>query len=328
MSADDRFGYEVPVPATRPEMIGTPEAVVAMAPEAYSPPRRKIFVPLVLFVATCASTFWAAATMWDPIGCMDSFARAGAAISHNWQLGVTYMAAVLGILLTHEMGHFVMTLRHKIPASLPYFIPVPVLPFGTMGAVIGMQGSGANRRQMFDLGIAGPLAGLAVAIPITCIGIRQLAPAPPQAVDFCFHNPLIFKLLVDYLRPDYPDSTLLYMSQLNPFLMAGWVGMLVTGLNMIPISQLDGGHVTYALLGRRAHLLARGLLVGSILFIIVAGQYNWVLMVVLVTLIGTDHPPTADDAAPMGWARRLLGWASLTIPVLCFPLRGVEAVVR
>ena len=104
-----------------------------------------------------------------------------------------------------------------------------------------------------------------------------------------------------------------------------WVGMLITGLNMLPISQLDGGHVAYALLGRRAHVLGRGLLVASILFVLATEQYGWVLMIVLVTLIGTDHPPTADDAVPLGWPRRLLGWAALAIPILCFPPMGITA---
>ena len=172
----------------------------------------------------------------------------------NWQQGLLYMGVVLGILLMHEMGHFLMTLRHRIPASLPYFIPLPIVPFGTLGAVIGMEGSKANRRELFDMGVAGPLAGLAVTLPVLWIGIRQLGPAAPVPGDLCFHNPLLIQYLIAWLRPDYPTPAVLCLNQFNAFLMAGWVGVLVTGLNMLPVSQFDGGHVAYALLGRRGRI--------------------------------------------------------------------------
>ena len=172
----------------------------------------------------------------------------------DWRQGLLYMGLVLGILLTHEMGHFLMAMRHRIPASLPYFIPLPVVPFGTLGAVIGMEGSRANRRELFDMGVAGPLAGLTVGAadhrrrhPACC------RPRPPPGDSLCFHNPLIFQWLIAWLRPEYPTPAVLYLNQFNAFLMAGWMGMLVTGLNMLPISQLDGGHVAYAVLGGAAH---------------------------------------------------------------------------
>ena len=160
----------------------------------------------------------------------------------------------MGLLLAHEMGHFLMALRHRIPASLPYFLPVPVIPFGTLGAVIGMDGSRVNRREMFDLGIAGPLAGFAVTLPILWLGILRLPGTPVAGQSFCFHNPWILQYMIAWIRPGYPTPEVLYLNQFNPFLMAGWVGLLVTGLNMLPVSLLDGGHVAYALLGRRAHL--------------------------------------------------------------------------
>jgi len=323
MAADDRM----PEGRSDPAATAPPDARAAAEPreeeETAPDPRRRIGLPLLLFVATCASTLFAGASHWEPF--FSNAQAAWQAVLRYWPQGLLYMAAVMGILLTHEMGHFVLALRHRIPASLPYFIPVPFLPFGTMGAVIGMSGSGANRRQMFDLGIAGPLAGLVVAIPVACIGIQQLQPGSPTVSDFQMHPPLIFKLLAHVLRPGYEGDLILCPSTMNPFLMAGWVGMLITGLNMLPVSQLDGGHVAYALLGRRAHLLGRGLLVASILFVLVTEQYGWVLMIVLVTLIGTDHPPTADDRAPLGWPRRLLGWAAMSIPILCFPPMGITA---
>jgi Zn-dependent protease len=317
----------------------------ALADDYLPPPRhRHVLLPALLFVATCLSTLWTGMVKWDPAAQLGNFETAARMVVRAWGQqpllatvtqataalrehcdlwqGLIYMAAVIAILLSHEMGHFLTARFHGIHASWPFFIPVPILPFGTLGAVIGLEGSRADRRQMFDLGIAGPLAGLAVALPITWLGIRQLGPPPPGS-GLCFHNPLIFRLLIDLLRPGYPTPDFFYLNQFNPFLMAGWVGIFVTGLNMVPISQLDGGHVSYALLGRRAHVLARALIVTAIVLILVSEKYSWVVMLVVIILLGADHPPTADDRVPLGWPRRTLGWLALLLPVLCFPSLGI-----
>ena len=278
------------------------------------PRRRRIFLPLFLFVATCLSTFLAGALDWNPAGFLID-EPAARAIGANWTRGLIYMAAVIGILLTHEMGHFVQTVRYHIPASLPFFIPVPVLMTGTMGAVISMEGSRADRKQLFDIGISGPWAGLIVSLPIIWFGIKSATVVAPTA-EFQLGDPLIFKLLCGYLRPDLPAEAVLNKN--NPLLMAGWVGMLITGLNMLPISQLDGGHVIYGLFGRKARLIARGFLVTAILFVVLGDHYNWTLMLVLVILLGVDHPPTRDDTVPLGFWRQAFGLVSLGIPVLCF----------
>ena len=309
--------------------------------------RRPVGLPLVLFVITCISTFYAGAAHWNPTGYMELFFRNAAehwsqhsplaALSKawldatqtmSWPQGFSYMGVVMGLLLAHEMGHFLMTLRNRIPATLPFFIPMPIVPFGTLGAVIGMEGSQANRRQVFDLGIAGPLAGFAVTLPVLWLGILQLTNQPVAGHSFCFHNPLILQYMIAWLRPGYPTPNVIYLNQFNPFLMAGWVGLLVTGLNMLPMSMLDGGHVAYALLGRRAHLLARALIVAAILYIIASEAYFWVVFLVLVLLLGADHPPTADDRCRLGWFRQILGWASLLIPLLCFPAGGITPMGR
>jgi len=307
-----------------------------------------VWLPVVLFLATCVSTFWAAGTDWRPYAHLEDLDRAfwafwqnapqgawGTALREsiailnlNWSQGLTYMLAVMSILLIHEMGHFFMALRYGIPASLPFFIPVPILPFGTMGAVISMEGSHANRRQMFDLGITGPLCGLAVAIPITLIGIWHLPDAPAVGSGFRFHNPLIFQLLIAYFRPEYPTPMYLYLNHINPYLMAGWVGMFVTGLNMLPISQLDGGHVAYALLDRGSLTLARGLLIAAILFVLVTEQYGWVVMLVIIIILGIDHPPTADDSEPLNPLRRAVGWLALLVPILCLSPIGITTATH
>ena len=270
-----------------------------------SPRRRRIALPLFLFLATCVSTFFVGATGWQPVEYREP---------PNWQQGLVYMAAVIGILLTHEMGHFLQAVRYHVPASLPYFIPLPVMMTGTMGAVIGMEGSRADRKQLFDIGISGPLAGLLVAIPVICLGVLRARPGDIQAAHY-LNDPLIFRLITHWLRPDLADNVVLAK---GPLLMAGWVGMLITGLNMMPISQLDGGHVVYGLFGKRAHLMARGFVCAAIAAMLYFDDYTWLLMLTLVLFIGIDHPPTRDDTVKLGPIRTTVGWLSLLIPVLCF----------
>jgi len=265
---------------------------------------------LLLFLATAATTFAAGVGGWEPVvlGIDDDLAGQ---IGIHWQRGLVYMAAVMGVLTAHEAGHFVAAAVHRIPATLPFFIPVPVLLTGTLGAVIGMEGSRANRRQLFDIAIAGPIAGLVVALPVLAAGM--LAGSATEASPFA--TPPIASWMQSLLRPDLAAGASI---QPNALFMAGWVGLLVTGLNMIPVSQLDGGHVSYALFGRRAHWLARGILLAAIAAIVVLGRYNWIAMVVIVALMGTDHPPIRDDGEPLGLGRTLLGLASLLIPIVTF----------
>lgn len=321
------------------------DAVVGHAPqseivraELAEPPRplrrrRRVLVPVVLFLLTCASTFFAGTTGWNPAGVMAVGGAdvtsplfqlpARAAVLKHWPDGLIYMACVLAILLTHEMGHFVMTVIYRVGATLPLFIPLPISAIGTMGAVIAMDGSKADRRQIFDIGLAGPLAGLAVAIPIVWIGTSRLD-LSTRVDGIEFGVPLAVQWLIRYLQPGaYHPNMTIGVNQLNPYFMAGWVGLLVTGLNMMPVSQLDGGHVTYALFGRRAHWLARIFML--VVFIYMAAMlwlYHmppaWLLMAFLVLLMGTDHPPTRDDSVPLGWFRVGLGLLSLLIPVFCF----------
>jgi membrane-associated protease RseP (regulator of RpoE activity) len=214
-------------------------------------------------------------------------------------------------------------LAYRVRASLPYFVPLPISAIGTMGAVIGMDGSKADRRQIFDIGLAGPLAGLVVAVPIMWIGASRLDLTTPP-LGFQFGQPLAVQWLLEYLHPGTHQQNLgIAVNQLNPYFMAGWVGLLVTGLNMMPVSQLDGGHVTYALFGRGAHWVARIFMLAvfvymGTMFYLFRTPPFWLLMALLVLLIGTDHPPTRDDTVRLGWFRIVLGGLSLLIPVFCF----------
>lgn len=306
---------ETPTPGA--SSIRTAPLPTLTSSDLQSPKPRRVRLPVMLFLVTCLSTFWAGVAGWmtfpqDP----------RRALLYEWDRGLVYSACVLGILFAHEMGHFIATVIYRIPASLPFFIPFPVSPIGTMGAVIGMAGHKADRRQLFDIGIAGPLAGLVVAIPVLIVGILKLDLSQPQYGPLAFDCPLLVRLMIQYLRPEYGNVEQVWLSQLNPQFIAAWVGLLITGLNMMPISQLDGGHVVYALLLRRGHYVARTFLLLAITYVLISRSVLWVVMIVLVTLMGVDHPPTADDEVPLGRLRRVLGWLSLVIPFLCFPVRG------
>lgn len=292
-------------------------------------PRRRT-LPIVLFIATCLSTFWVGAAKYHPVERMADIHLMWYTITTNWQEGLTYMGAVLAILLTHEMGHFLQTVRHHIPASYPLCIPVPFNPIGTMGAVISMDGMRADRKQIFDIGIAGPLAGLVVAIPILWIGVSQLDLSKNAATsvrEIQLHTPLIVNWMIDHLHPEWSGKAdWISISNVNPFFMAGWVGMLITGLNMLPISQLDGGHTLYGLFGPRAHTYARGFVVAAIAYVVINLEQAaiWTPMLILVILMGVNHPPTANDDVELDDFRWVLGVASLSIPILCFPLLGLR----
>ena len=241
-------------------------------------------------------------------------------VTTYWRFGLAYMVCVISVLMFHEMGHFLMTVRYRVRSSYPYFIPLPVMLTGTMGAVIAMDGRRADRIQLFDIGIAGPLAGLMLAIPFTILGIMQAGTISAQPVAgrmYEFGDPLLVTALTPYLR-DVPVGQVLSWSD-NPFLWAGWFGLLITGLNMMPVSQLDGGHVIHALFGRNARWIARIFLLTVIALMVAFMATQWILMLILVLIIGPDHPPSADDSVDIGWFRRVLGFVSLAIPVLCFP---------
>lgn len=291
---------------------------------------RGLRLSIILFIATALSTFWVGCTHWEPLAPQyaSSLTTMQQAVVQNWPNGLRYMCAVLAILLTHEMGHFLMTLRHRIPASYPLCIPVPINPIGTMGAVIGMEGLKANRKEIFDIGLAGPLAGLAVAIPILWHGVRLLnLQGEPYVGEIQLYNPVIARWMIEWLHPEWAARThWIGIHEVNPYFMAGWVGMLVTGLNMLPVSQLDGGHTIYGLFGKDSFRIARGFTILAILYVIVYIEQAamWTLMLILVILMGIHHPPTANDSVELDDRRWLLGMLSLSIPILCFPLLGLK----
>lgn len=290
--------------------VAAPDTASLRPPTAAPPAstgRRRI--PLVLYALTAATTFAAGGVGWQPVllGVDEGVA---ATIAAHWIRGLVYMAAVLAVLSAHEAGHWVAARIHGIGSTLPFFIPMPLLLTGTLGAVIGMEGARANRRQLFDIAIAGPVAGLVVALPLLAAGllVGGAADANPFAL------PPVARWIRDAVRPDLGAAVVAP----NSLFMAGWVGLLVTGLNMIPLSQLDGGHVCRAVFGRRGDWVARGVLLAAMAAIVAWGKYDWLVMVIAVTLIGADHPPIREDGLPLGPVRTVLGVLAFLIPVLTF----------
>ena len=324
---------------SRPATAGQPgiDYVVAevaetenSARQAADPPRRRrrVTLPVILFLLTCISTFVTGALHFAPVLYVGNgtLHLARRFILTHWQDGVTFMLCVLGILLAHELGHFIATVLYRIPASLPIFLPFPVSPLGTLGAVIVMDGQHANRKQIFDIGIAGPLAGLVVAFPVLWIGLQQLDFTQEPTGIFAVDIPLAVRWMILWNGMEgYTSSSMIGQDQLNPFFMAGWVGCLVTAVNMIPVSQLDGGHIAYTLFGKAAHKVARGFMIFAVAYIVYMGVSALALMLLLVLLMGTDHQPTKDDTVPIGWFRFALGLVSLSIPLLLMPPRVMIA---
>jgi len=236
--------------------------------------------------------------------------------------GLPFSATLMGILLVHEMGHFLMSRLHGVEATPPYFIPGPPFLVGTFGAFIRMR-TPTNRKALFDVGAAGPWAGFLVAIPAVFYGLSlsEVRALDASTGGLVLGDSLVFRWLTRLALGVSPaDVTIL----LHPIALAGWFGLFVTFLNLLPVGQLDGGHVVYALIGRRHRWVARcSLLV--IIGLAFLGWQGWVMWAVLVTVLGLDHPPTIDDT-PLDPRRRVAGWLTIALFVVTFmpvPLRLV-----
>jgi membrane-associated protease RseP (regulator of RpoE activity) len=224
--------------------------------------------------------------------------------------GLSYAVPVMTILLCHEMGHFLQAHRYGVYATLPYFIPVPIPPIGTMGAVIAMEPRMGHRRALFDIGISGPLAGLVPTLIFLMVGLHYSRVGISAPGGMMFGAPLLFQFLAGWILGPISSGQAVIVT---PMAFAGWVGLLITSLNLFPIGQLDGGHILYALLRRKAHKVATALLFSALFLVIWKWEYlkAWSLMIVLLMLMGPIHPPTADDDEPLGVGRTILGWLTL-----------------
>jgi Zn-dependent protease len=296
-------GQPPPFPPLVPDPSSYPPSWNGGTRTVYEPPRPrapkpKIWLHLLLFLLTVGTT-----TTVYALG------------SGSWAQGAIYSACVLSILTAHEFGHYFAARYHQVPTTLPYFIPMPLPPLGTLGAVIRMSPFIPDRRALFDIAAAGPIAGLVLALPITLVGIAFSQRVSIEGLDaMMLGDTLLFRAL-EWLvfGARAPNTDVL----LHPAAFAGWVGLFVTALNLLPISQLDGGHVSYALLGRRSRAVAMVSFLLLLTVTLIMG-FHYSVMLVLLWFMGISHPPTLNDSLRLDQRRRRIGIALAIIFVLCF----------
>ncbi len=239
--------------------------------------------------------------------------------------GLAFSVPLLVILSAHEFGHYIACRIHNVDATLPFYLPMPLPPTGTLGAVIRIKEPFPSKRALFDIGVAGPIAGFIMLIPFLYWGITQSTLGPVQHLQNVpeYGEPLLFRLLAHLHFGSIPDQSEVYIS---PMAFAGWWGMLATALNLMPFGQLDGGHIIYSLLGRRSKyvsiatvVVAMGLTVMSLSWISVT-----IMMLVMAFFLGVQHPRIFDEDTPLDPRRKLVALFALVMFVLCFTSAPVQ----
>jgi len=314
--------------------------LIFLAPSMPEPKKRLPTTNIVMFILTVLSVLFVSAEPQGPIP--SDFLGQLWVVFKSILTGWPFALSLMSILLAHEFGHYLMSRYHKTAATLPYFIPFPLPPLGTMGAVIQMQAVPKNKRILFDIGIAGPLAGMVIAIPVLLYGltISKLGPvvADPNgwiegnSLFYLFSKFVIFgKLLPEpatthglplflYWIRYFFTGTPLPIGGVDVFIsnvaLAGWAGLLVTALNLIPVGTLDGGHVTYALFGEKIRK-AYPFVVGLLLVMGFVAQ-TWWLWAVLLLWLGRVHAEPLDQITELDPRRRAIGWFAILLFILVF----------
>lgn len=288
-------------------------------------PRQLAWVPAALFLTTLVSVLYVGAVMMQ-VSPRDLVTLPG--LLEGWPFALS----LLSILAAHELGHYFMARRFGTPVSLPHFIPMPLSPLGTMGAVINMKGPPRNRRQLLAIAAAGPLSGLVLAIPILILGLSlsevDRIPWGPVVIE---GNSLLYILLKFLIFGRYLPSNGMDVF-LHPVAFAGWAGLMITGLNLIPVGQLDGGHIVYALLGRHARWLNWIVIAGlGVLGLVLRGQGlqwdGWFLWAALLFFFSQRRTLLLDEITALDTRRKVLALLVVILFILTFvpiPMRYVR----
>jgi len=294
-----------PIPISNEE----PLSPIQNEPQPLVQSKPRIWVHLVLFGTTIFTTLIAGAILEG----VNPFASPGELFR-----GIPFSFTLIAILFTHEMGHYLTSRYHGVEATLPYFIPAPPfppLPIGTFGAVIRMRSPIMSKKALIDIGASGPIAGYIVSILAVAFGLHGSQVVESQHFSgIGLGSSLGFQFLSFLIIGPIQDG---YDVMLGPMAFAGWIGFFITALNLIPAGQLDGGHVVYAILGKRHRIISIAM-VPILIMMGFLGWPGWFLWAVLVTLIGVGHPPTMIPNERLDGTRKAIGWITLLIFILCF----------
>lgn len=267
---------------------------------------KRLTIPhIILFFATLLTTlFWGA--IHQGVNPLEDL---------NILKGIPFSFTLLTILGGHELAHYLASRKHRVAATLPYFIPAPNI-VGTFGAVIKMKAPIKDRRALLDIGAAGPLSGFIIATIAVIIGLRysRIEISSAEITGFRFGSSILVDLLVRIvLNIDEGD----YVIFLHPIAFAGWIGLFVTSLNLLPVGQLDGGHIIYAISDRWHGLISK--LIIPVLFLLgLFGWVGWYIWAILLIFLGTKHPPLIYPFVPLDRRRRNIGWLCIGIFIITF----------